>query len=153
MDVHFALSRKIFPKSSLQIDVVHELKWTNICHWFVSFFTTWVIGGLVNNGAQIKTNNFCALDGVGDSVSRPFMPKFVPIIAPKMSKNAAKQKNLLFMSHQFVLYCSAYVLSIINKIHNWEFCSCRNVYQGVQVAPQPKKSQNGSQNVKNIKNE
>ena len=37
------------PKSSLQIDVVHELKWTNICHWFVTFFTTWVIGWLLNH--------------------------------------------------------------------------------------------------------
>ena len=49
MDVHLALSCQKFPKSSLQIDVVHELKWTNIFHWFVTFFTTWVIGWPLNH--------------------------------------------------------------------------------------------------------
>ena len=35
-------------KISLQIDVANELKWTNICHWFVTIFTTWVIEWLFN---------------------------------------------------------------------------------------------------------
>ena len=132
MDVHLALSCQNFPKTSLQIDVVYELKWTNICHWFVTFFTTWVIGWPLNHPK-------CFLRSKPTFFSRP--TRSCQNCPNYCSQNVKKCHKILLI-----------ILSIINKTYNWEFCSCRNVYQGGQVAPQPKTSQNGSQNAKKIQN-
>ena len=45
--LYLVISCQNYPKSSLQIDLANELKWTHICHWFVMFFSTWVIWWLL----------------------------------------------------------------------------------------------------------
>ena len=77
----------------------------------------------------------------------PFMLKCVPIIAPKMSKNAATRKILCFLSHQLVFHCASYLLLSI-KIIIESFDHLEMYTKVSRLLFNQKTSQNGSQSVK-----